>query len=88
MIRLEQHPWSCSQKRLFSAKRYKALNFNGIHGYPNAIPHEVRTYLSKYSGMNYESANQHLQFFCDLIGNYEIEAEDVVMNLFFSFIKR
>lgn len=87
MIRLEQKYLSCAQKRLFSAARYKALNFNGIRGYPNIVPSEIRKCLPKYNGLNSKSANKHMQVFCDLMEDYEIEAEDVVMKLFVQSLK-
>jgi len=71
-------------KKTFFIEKYKALNFKGISGYPNIIPNKIRKCLPKYSGSNSKSANRHLQIFCNLIEDYEVEAEDVVMRLFVS----
>ena len=58
------------------------LWFNGIYGFPNPIPGDTRKFLPKFSGNHTISANQHIQMFSDLIGDYEIAHEDVHMKLF------
>ena len=58
------------------------LYFDGIHGFPNVIPNDIRKKMSKFNGNHTVSASYHVQFFNDLIGDYEISHEDVHMNLF------
>ena len=68
--------------RSISTKRYMPLNFNGIHGFPNVIPNDVRKSLPKFSGNHLVSASHHVELFIDLMGDYEIAHEDVYMKLF------
>ena len=58
------------------------LNFNGIHGFPNVIPNDVRKSFPKFSGNHLVSASHHVELFIDLMGDYEIAHEDVHMKLF------
>ena len=68
--------------RSISTKCYMPLNFNGIHGFPNVIPNDVRKRLPKYNGNHLVSASHHVELFIDLMGDYEISHEDVYMKLF------
>ena len=68
--------------RSISTKWYMPLNFNGIHGYSNIIPNDVRKRLPKFSGNHLVSASHHVELFIDSMGDYEIAHEDVHMNLF------
>ena len=68
--------------RSISTKRYMPLNFNGIHGFPNVIPNDVRKSLPKFSGNHLVSASHHIELFTDLMGDCEISHEDVNMKLF------
>ena len=67
--------------RFFSTKRYTPLVFDGIPGLPNVIPDDIRKHLSKFNGNHTVSANQHVQVFSDLMGDYEIVHEDVHMRI-------
>lgn len=58
------------------------MNFVGIPGYPNSIPLNVIKVLPKFSGENFESAYQHARNFSDLMCDYGVEDEDVIMRLF------
>ena len=69
-------------RRSFSTKRYLPFQFNGIYGFPNVIPDDIRKHLSKFNGNQAVSASQHVQVFSDLMGDYEIPHEDVYMKLF------
>ena len=73
--------------RYFSTKRYMPLRFDGIYGFPNFIPDDIRKHLSKFSGNHTVSASQHVQVFSDLMGDYEIAHEDVHMKLFFQTLE-
>ena len=68
--------------RSISTKWYLPLCFDGIHGFPNVIPNDVRNFLPKFSGNHIVSASHHLELFIDLMGDYEISHEDVHMNFF------
>jgi len=69
-------------KRSFNIDRYKPINFSGICGYPNALPPKIRFFLPKFNGIKDESAERHLQQFMNVIDDFEIDHEDVVMRLF------
>jgi hypothetical protein len=62
--------------RSISTKQYMPLYFDGIHGFPNVIPNDVRNKLSKFSGNHLFSASHHVELFSDLMGDYEIAHED------------
>ena len=68
--------------RSFSAKRYMSLISDGIHGFPNRMPYDLRKNFPKFGGNNENSASHHVQMFSDLIGDFEIAHEDVHMKLF------
>lgn len=67
--------------QIFSTERYRALNFDGIVGYPKLIPPEMRDKLPIFSGMKHESKKMHLKKFSNLIDDYELDDEDVVIRL-------
>ena len=58
------------------------LSFNGIHGFLNVFPKDVRNFLPKFSGNHLISAIHHVELFINLMGDYEIANEDVHMKLF------
>ena len=68
--------------RSISTKRYMSLCFDGIHGFLNVIPKDVRDRLPKFSGNHAISASHHVEFFTDLMGDYEIAYEDLHIKLF------
>lgn len=63
-------------------ERYRQLFFDGILGYPNPIPDELREKMNKFAGNNAFSAEEHLKGFMDMLNDYEVEHEDVMMKLF------
>ena len=68
--------------RSISTKHYIPLCFDGIHGFPNVIPNDIRKCLPKFNGNHLVSASHHVELFNDLMGDYEIAHEDVHMKLF------
>jgi hypothetical protein len=68
--------------RSISTKWYMPLNFDGIYGFPNVIPNDVRNKLRKFSGNHLVPASHHVELFSDLMGDYEISHEEVHMKLF------
>ena len=68
--------------RSISTKWYMPLFFDGIHGFLNVNPNDVRNKLPKFSGNHENSASHHVQLFSDFIGDFEIAHEDVHMKLF------
>ena len=68
--------------RSFSTKRYMPLCFDGIYGFQNVIPNDIRNFLPKFNGNHIVSASHHVQVFSDLMCDYEIAHEDVHMKLF------
>ena len=59
-----------------------SLCFDGIYGFLNVSPNDVRNKLPKFSGNHLVLASHHVQMFSDLMGNYEISHEDSHMKLF------
>lgn len=51
-------------------------------GYPNVIIQELKNKLPKFFGNNAITCEDHLRFFLDMINDYEVEFEDVIMKLF------
>ncbi|XP_059068480.1 uncharacterized protein LOC131858989 [Cryptomeria japonica] len=51
-------------------------------GYPNRVPIEIRDRLQKFDKNNAISAEEHLKSFGDMINDYEIAHEDIIMKLF------
>ena len=68
--------------RSISTKRYMPLCFNGIHGFPNVIPNDIRDKLPKFTGNHNVLASHHVEVFSGLMGDYEISHEDLHMKLF------
>ena len=58
------------------------LCFDGIYGFPNVIPNDIRKSFPKFNGNHIVSASHHVQVFSDLMGDYEIAHKDVHMKLF------
>ena len=65
-----------------STKQYMPLCFDGIHGFLNIIPNDVRNKFPKFSGNHLVLASHHAELFSDLMGDYEIAHEDFYMKLF------
>lgn len=77
---------SCHQRK-FSIERYKPFIFSGIQGFPNKIPNNIRKHLPKFIVQIFESASKIFSTFMDLMGDYEIDHEDVVMKIFAQSLK-
>lgn len=76
-----------SHNKMLSMERYKPFSFNGIQGFPNSVPTKVREYLPKFTGKGSKSARRHLQEFYDLMGDFEINQEDILMKFFVQSLK-
>lgn len=63
-------------------ERCKQLVFTGIPGYPNPILEEIRKKLPKFIGSNVVTCEEYLKKFIDVIDDYNIVPDDVIMNLF------
>lgn len=70
------------RRRPINVDLYRPLYFDGIIGHPNHVPIESRDKLHKFVGNNVISAEENLQSFGDIINDYEIAHEDVIMKLF------
>ena len=55
--------------RSISTKRYMPLSFDGVHGFPNVIPNDVRKSFPKFSGNHFVSASHHIELFTNLMGD-------------------
>lgn len=63
-------------------ERYRPLFFDGILGYPNPIPADLREKMNKFVGNNVVTTEEHLKYFMDMLNDYDVEHEYVVMKLF------
>ena len=70
------------QRRPVQLEGYRQIFFHGIPGFPNPIPQEMRKRLPKFAGKNAITCEDHLRSFLDMMSDYEVEAEDVMMKLF------
>ena len=68
--------------RSISTKWYMTLSFNFTHGFLNFIPNDIRKCFLKFSGNHFVLASHHVDFFSDLMGDYEIAHEDIHIKLF------
>ena len=76
------HPKIDLQRRPIQLEGYMQLCFDGIPRFPNPIPQEMRKRLPKFSRNNSITSEDHLRIFLDMMSDYEVEAEDVMMKLF------
>ena len=58
------------------------MSFVGIPGAPNPISFDLRDKVIKFFGNNVVTGEEHLRVFIDMLNDYEVEHEDVVMKLF------
>lgn len=70
------------QRRHMQLEGYRQISFDGILGYPNAFPKDIRDKVPKFLGNNAISCEEHLRLFIDMLNDYEVEHEDVVLKLF------
>ena len=70
------------QKKPVFMERYKQIYFLGIPSYPNDITKGLRDKVTKFVGNNAISGEQNLRDFSDLLNDYEVEHEDVVIKFF------
>ena len=76
------HPRIDLQRRHVQLEGYRKICFDGILGFPNPIPQEMRKRFPKFVWNNIVTCEDHLRSFLDMMSDYEIEAEDVIMKLF------
>ena len=58
------------------------MSFVGIPGAPNPVSFDLRNKVVKFSGNNVGTGKEHLRILIDMLNDYEVEHEDVVMKLF------
>lgn len=58
------------------------MSFLDIPSHPNPIPKDLRDKTTNFLGNNAISGEEHLRKFKDMLNDYEVEHEDVVMKLF------
>ena len=74
------------QKKPIFMERYRQIYFLGILRCPNEIPKNLRDKVSNFVGNNAIICEQHLRDFFDLLNDYEVEHEDVVMKIFVNLL--
>ena len=63
-------------------EKYRHMSFVGILGAPHPISFDLKDKVVKFSGNNVVTSEEHLIVFIDMLNDYEVEHEDVVMKLF------
>lgn len=64
------------------------LDFMRIPSYLNPIQVEVRSKLVKFQGNNIIFGEDHLRYFNNLIDDFQIEGEYVLIKLFIKYLDR
>ena len=70
------------QKKPIYREIYRKISFVGILGAPHPISFDLRDKVVKFSRNNVVNSEEDLRIFIDMLNDYEIEHEDVVMKLF------
>lgn len=68
-------------------EKYKQMSFLGIPSFPHPISFDLRNKINKFLGNNVITGEEHLRNFIDMLNNYEVEHEDVVLKLFVHSLK-
>ena len=63
-------------------EKYRQISFVGIPSFPHPISFDLRDKVVKCSGNNVVTSEEHLRVFIDMLNDFEVEHEDVVMKLF------
>ena len=63
-------------------EKYRQMSFIGIPGAPHPISFDLRDKFFKFSRNNFVTSEGHLRVFIDMLNDFEVEHEDVVMKLF------
>lgn len=58
------------------------MSFLGIPSFPHPISFDLRDKVVNLLGNNVVTSEEHLRIFVDMLNDFEVEHEDVVMNLF------
>ena len=58
------------------------MSFVGIPGFPHPISNDLRDKVIKFLGNNAIIGEENIRKFFDMMNDYEVENEDVVMKLF------
>ena len=58
------------------------MSFVGIPSAPHPISFDLRDKVVKFSGNKVVTGEEHLIIFIDMLNDYEVEHENVVMKLF------
>ena len=61
---------------------YRQMSFVGILGAPHPISFDLRDKVVKFSGNNVVTSEENLRIFIDMLNDFEVEHEDVMMKLF------
>lgn len=63
-------------------EKYRQISFAGIPGAPHPISFDLGDKVVKFSGNNVVTGVEQLRIFIDMLNEYEVEHEDMVMKLF------
>ena len=67
------------QKKPIYKEIYKQMSFVGIPGAPHPISFDLRDKVVKFFGNNVVTSEEHFKIFIDMLNNFKVEDEDVVM---------
>lgn len=76
------------QRRPVQLEGYRQIHFEGIPGFPNPVPEKMRKRFPKFSINNAITCEDHLRNFLDMMSDYEVEVEYVIMKLFFQSLTK
>lgn len=62
------------------------LCFVGITGYSNPLPNDIRNVLVRFFGNNAISGEDNLRSFNNMMDDFQVESEDVMMKLFMKLL--
>ena len=63
-------------------EKYRQISFVGIPNFPHPISFDLRDKVVKFSRNNVITSEEHLRVFIDILNDFEVEHEDVVIKLF------
>lgn len=69
-------------KKPIYMEKYRQMSFLGILGSPHPISFDLRDKVVNFFGNNVVTSEENLKIFIDMLNEFEVEHEDVVMNSF------
>ena len=67
-------------------EKFRQISFARILGFPYHISFDLRDKVVKFFGNNAIISEEHLRIFIDMLNEFEVEHEDVVLKLFVHYL--